>query len=76
MQIPVVEGGYATVGTAHYDLLRHFRWHRCGFCGHIYRTVPRRRDGAYTIYMAAEVLGDPSLPVAGACNPCPPMPDL
>lgn len=75
-KIPLAEGGFATVDKKDYDLLRHFTWHRCGFCGHVFRTVPRRKDGAYTIYMAAEVMGNETLPVSGGCNPCPATPDL
>lgn len=75
-KIPLVEGGHATVDNNNYDRLRHFTWHQCGFCGHIYRTVPRRKGGAYIIYMAAEVLGNEKAGVRGACNPCPAVPDL
>lgn len=75
-KIPLVEGGFAMVDEASYDALRHFIWHRCGFCQHVYRTVPRHKDGSYIIYMAAEVAGDGKLPVSGACNDCPAVPDL
>lgn len=68
-EIPLVEGGFATVDDEMYDLLRHFTWHKCGFCSHVYRTVPRYKDGDYTIYMAAEVLGNETLKVNDACNP-------
>lgn len=75
MEIQLVDGSVEQVSAEIYDLVRHFRWHRCGFCGHIYRTVRRSREGDYTIYLAAEVLGDEKLPVAGACNPCPAIRD-
>ena len=76
MKIPIAEGGFATVDEKNYDLLRNFVWHQCGFCKHVYRTVPRRKDGSFTIYLAAEVLGNEKAPVLGACNPCPAVPDL
>lgn len=73
-EIPLVEGGFTTVDDDHFDLLRHFTWHQCGFCGHVYRTV-WQKSGSFIIYMAAEVLGDETLSVNGACNPCPAVPD-
>jgi hypothetical protein len=75
MNLPLVEGGFATVDDANYDLLKHFRWHKCGFCQHIFRTVKRYREGDYTIYLAAEVMGSPLMEVRGACNPCPAIRD-
>lgn len=74
-KIPLVEGGFTTVDADQYDLLRHFKWHQCGFCGHVFRSVRRSKEGDFTIYMAAEVMGDETLSVNGACNPCPAIRD-
>lgn len=74
-KLPLVGGGFATIDEWNYDLLRHFRWHKCGFCGHIFRNVKRYKDGDYTIYLAAEVMGDETMEVHGACNPCPALRD-
>ena len=69
-QIPLVEGGFATVSDGQEEYFLQFDWHRCGFCRHIFRVEENR-----TIYMAAEVMGDISIRVCGACNPCPVVPE-
>lgn len=70
-QIELVGGGFTTVDDAAFDLLRHFRWQKCGFCGHIFRNVRRSKEGDFTIYMEAEISGNEKASVHGACNPCP-----
>lgn len=75
-QLPLITGGSVTVDEKNLDLLRHFKWRRCGFCGHVFRTVRRNlRDGDYTIYLAAEIMGDELASVLGGCNPCPALRD-
>jgi hypothetical protein len=74
-KIPLVEGGFATVSDAGAKYFQQFKWHQCGFCTHIFRTV-KTKKGYATIYMASEVMGNPGLRVAGACNPCPAVPDI
>lgn len=74
-KIPLVEGGFATVSDGSAAYFKKFKWHQCGFCRHIFRTV--KAKGAYSIvYMAAEVIGNPGMRVGGACNPCPAVPDI
>jgi hypothetical protein len=74
-KIPLVEGGFATVGDAGAKYFRQFKWHQCGFCKHIFRTV-KTKNGYSTVYMASEVVGNPRMQVSGACNPCPAVPDI
>lgn len=69
-KIALVEGGFASVSDAHKEYFSQFKWHQCGFCKHIFRV-----DGDQTIYMAAEVMGNTSIRVGGACNPCPAVPE-
>lgn len=73
-KIPLVEGGHATVDDRQETYFRKFKWHQCGFCKHIFRTV-KSKGGYSTVYMAAEVVGKPKTCVHGACNPCPAVPD-
>jgi hypothetical protein len=70
-EIPVIGGGVVQVLDLHYDLLRHFKWQKCGFCGHVFRNVRRDKEGDFTIYIEAEILGKETATVQGACNPCP-----
>jgi len=77
-RLPLESGGFAEVDDKNFDLLRHFTWKKCGFCGHVFRTVRMKLtegEGDFTIYMASEVIGDETLPVEGACNPCPAVRD-
>lgn len=76
VQLPLVDGGFVMVDDKSFDLLRHFKWRKCGFCGHIFRTVRRNlKEGDFTIYLTSEVLGDETLGVSSGCNPCPAMRD-
>lgn len=73
-QIPIVEGGFAQVSDNVGAYFLQFKWHKCGFCAHIFRTV-KEKKGYSIIYMAQEVMGA-RIPVGGACNPCPAVPDI
>lgn len=73
-RIKLVEGGYASVSPQDVRRIRRWRWHACGFCRHIFRTV--KVEGVHEIiYLDAEVVGERSARVYGACNPCPAVPD-
>ena len=72
--IPIVEGGFAQVSDKQAAYFRQFKWHQCGFCKHIFRTV-KEKKAYWIVYMAQEVMGA-AVPIGGACNPCPAVPDI
>lgn len=73
-KIKLIEGGHTTVSDRDFKRINRYKWHRCGFCGHVFRTV--KTGGIYSIiYMGAEVMGNKFLYVNGGCNPCPAVPD-
>jgi len=74
-KIPLVEGGHALVDEASFNLVSAHRWHKCGFCNHVFRTVKVRPGEWSIVYLACEVSGSPHMWIRGSCAPCPALPD-
>lgn len=74
-RIALVTGGYALVDEYNFDRLNQYKWRRCGFCGHVFRTVKIGSWNWSIVYLASDVVGKPEMWHRGSCSPCPAFPD-